>query len=377
MIGWLAGWFLLWRLRRLAALPEQASGSTTNAPAQDVASQGPVTIVIPARNEEQNLQRLLGDLQQARPAEARVVVVDDHSTDDTYALAARHSFVEVRRAPPLPQGWVGKSWACHVGAQDAAQGVLVFLDADVRIPGDGLRKALVTHQQVGGLVSVQPWHQVVRPYEQLSAPFNVLALMSTGAGQAWAPQHPSGVFGPVLITSVKDYARVGGHEAIRQQPVDDFALARAYKATGLATSVFGGQRDIQFRMYPQGVRGLLEGWTKNFAYGAMTMPIWRLALVGWWWFVSLACLTWYHGPFHLQTAILYPLFVAQMLVLYRRVGSFHPLTAVLYPIPHLLLGTVLGASLIRTFLFRSVRWRGRSVRYAVFGQAGERRPPPV
>lgn len=347
-------------------------------PAQAGAHREPITIVIPARNEEQNLKLLLGDLQHARPDEARVVVVDDHSTDETSAVAARHAFVEVRRAPALPPGWVGKSWACHIGAQDASQGVLVFLDADVRIPGDGLRKALATHQQVGGLVSVQPWHQVVRPYEQLSAPFNVLALMSTGAGQALPPRHPSGVFGPVLITSVKDYARIGGHEAIGQQPVDDFALARAYKAAGLGTAVFGGHRDIHFRMYPQGVRGLLEGWTKNFGYGATAMPIWRLALAGWWWFVSLACLTWYHGPFHLQTAILYPLFVLQMLVLYRRVGSFHPLTAVVYPIPHLLLGAVLTASLIQTFVFRSVRWRGRSVRYAASGPAGgQRRPPPT
>lgn len=356
LLGWLFGWFLLWRLRRLPAPGPGAPGAG--------AAPGPVTIVIPARNEEASLGLLLADLERVRPPGARVVVVDDHSRDATAAVARRFAFVELRPAPALPEGWVGKSWACHVGAADAPAGTLVFLDADVRIPGDGLVRAVGAQARQGGLLSVQPWHRVTRPYEHLSAPFNVLAVMSTGAAQALPPRHPSGVFGPVLVTGTADYRGVGGHAAIAAEPVDDFALARRYREAGLPTGVYGGHGEFHFRMYPQGLRALLEGWTKNFAFGARSTPLWRLVLAGWWWFTSLSCLTWYHGPFHLQTAILFPLFVVQMAVLYRRVGSFHPLTAPLYPVAHALLGVVLAASLVQTFLLRRVRWRGRTVSYA-------------
>ncbi len=90
LAAWLAGWGLLSRVPRLPRL----------APA---VADDPVTVVIPARNEATSLPALLGDLEAARPAGARVVVVDDHSDDGTAEVAAGFSFVRVERAPPSPR----------------------------------------------------------------------------------------------------------------------------------------------------------------------------------------------------------------------------------------------------------------------------------
>src|SRR4029450_12623734 len=85
-----------------------------------------VSVVVPARNEVVRLPRLLTALAaQTRPAE-EVLVVDDDSDDDTAAVATPAG-VDVIRAPSLPDGWTGKTWACWTGAQQAGGDVLVVL----------------------------------------------------------------------------------------------------------------------------------------------------------------------------------------------------------------------------------------------------------
>ncbi|MCV5473711.1 hypothetical protein OFN43_33175, partial [Escherichia coli] len=79
---------------------------------------------------------------------------------------------------------------------------------------DALAGLLELHARRGGLVSVQPHHRVEQPYEQLSAYFNVVALMSSDAFGAGPSRRPM-AFGPCLLTSRDDYLAVGGHAAVR------------------------------------------------------------------------------------------------------------------------------------------------------------------
>ncbi|MFM7068934.1 MAG: glycosyltransferase [Actinomycetes bacterium] len=359
--GWLLGWWAFGRPTSVDALP--GSRRATSAPHSAATERPAISLIIPARNEATSLPLLLSDLASARPTGAQVMVVDDHSTDDTAALAAAFDFVRVIAAPQLPAGWTGKSWACATGAAAASGDVLVFIDADVRVSDGALDRLIDEHERVGGLVSVQPWHRTVRPYERLSALFNVVALMGTGAGSRAAA---SGAFGPLLVTSRADYELAGGHEAVRAEVVDDLALARQYREAGRPVHLYTGGRAVQFRMYPDGVRSMLEGWTKNFASGAGTTAPLRLGATVVW-VTSLGGTV---GVFadalndSVPLAVgplVYVLFVAQIGWMFRQSGSFGRLTALVYPALMVFFVVVFARSTWRTYVRRSVAWRGRLV----------------
>ncbi|MFZ4667738.1 MAG: glycosyltransferase [Microthrixaceae bacterium] len=348
--GWLLGWWAFGRVRFLSEVSDQPSELG-------------VTIVIPARNEALSLPNLLADLDEHRPLGARVVVVDDHSTDGTGELAAAFDFVEVIEAPPLPDGWTGKSWACHTGAAAATGDAIVFLDADVRVTAGSMDRLLSQVAERGGLVSVQPWHRTERAYEQCSALFNTIAVMGAGAG---ARGGPSGAFGPVLATTLADYRTAGGHESVRAEVVEDLALARRYRITRLPVHVMLGGRSIRFRMYPAGIRQLAEGWTKNFASGASSTGLARLGAVFLWitslGSSSITLVDAARGNVPLAIAGgIYALFVVQLVVLFRLVGRFGVLTALCYPALFVVFCGIFVRSLWRTHVRRSVQWRDRQI----------------
>lgn len=353
-VAWVVGWVLLTRVPRL---PPSAKA----APREDRA----ITIVIPARNEARRLPHLLGDLAESRPTDARVLVVNDHSDDDTVAVAKEFKFVEVLSVPDLEGDWVGKTWACHCGAQTARPGVLVFLDADVRLRGNALDRAITAWRERRGLLTVWPYHRVKRSYEHLSALFNVTSLMGVGCGSLIPPRRPRGGFGPLMVTSTEEYEAVGGHESVHHSVIDDFALAARYSEEDLPVANFGGGDLVSFRMYPHGVRELIEGWTKNFGSGAQAVEIVRLLGIALWTTCSIGCLTWVGYVPNGTGEYLYALFAIQMAVFFKQVGDFSLLDALLYPLHAVFFALVFASSIFQTYVLRRVAWRGRRVRTSV------------
>jgi 4,4'-diaponeurosporenoate glycosyltransferase len=317
------------------------------------------TVVIPARNEAATLPLLLGDLLPQLPEGARVVVVDDGSTDGTSAVAASHPGVEVRWVESVPDGWLGKPWACHVGARDAPDGALLFLDADVRLAPGAIDAVGDLLARTGGLVSVQPWHVPGSPVEQLSALFNIISLMGAGAGRS----QPRGAFGSLLATTTDAYRRTGGHAAVRHEIVEDLALGRRYREEGLPVAVRVGRPLVSFRMYPQGLRQMVDGWTKNFAVGAgSSSPVVLAAVVAWIGALGTVVLAPVQGTLHWPVAaVCYVSAAAQLFVLSREAGRFSPITALLFPLLILFFFVVFARSLYRTLILRRVPWRGREL----------------
>jgi 4,4'-diaponeurosporenoate glycosyltransferase len=255
-------------------------------------------------------------------------------------------------APPLPEGWSGKAWACAVGGATATTDTLVFLDADVTVEPGGLDRVVGAH--VGGLLSVQPFHVTVRAYERLSLFFNIVAMMGTEAFTPLGPRRrPSGAFGPCLVTRREDYDAVGGHASVKSAVLDDVELARGYLASGRRVVCLGGKGSLSFRMYPDGLGQLVEGWSKNIAGGTgRTRPITVLVVVLW----IAVCLQapWLGWPF-------YAAIVAQLAWMARRIGRFGVLAVALYPIPLFAFLVIYVRSIYLTYVRKRVSWRGRDL----------------
>lgn len=355
VIGLLLGLVGFGRLRVLA----DRSG------APGVRRTGRIRIIVPARNEATNLPGLLADLSKDRGAATSVTVVDDHSTDQTREIAAGHRFVDLIDAPVLPAGWTGKSWACHTGARTAGpDDVLVFLDADVRVAPGAIDQLLDERDRRGGFVSVQPWHRTVRPVERLSALFNVISIIGIGAG--W--RNPAGLFGPVICVSNRDYMTAGGHGAVRSEVIEDVALGRRAAQAGLAVAVSGGGAAFTFRMYPDGLGQLIEGWTKNFASGAQNARLRSSACV-FAFMTALCSISWQLANAVVGTSdwststlvILSGSAVLTLVVMFHGVGNFGVGTAVAFPLLVVFFLATFSRSVYRTLIRRDVSWRGRSI----------------
>jgi 4,4'-diaponeurosporenoate glycosyltransferase len=343
-----------------------------------------VSVVIPARNEEATVATLLESLGRLTVAVTDIVVVDDGSQDATASVARSAGAVVLPAAAP-PPGWTGKAWACHVGARATSGDLLLFLDADTVLAPDALDGLLELYERHRGLLSVQPFHSVVRTYEQLSSYFNVVSLLASAAF-ARPPERRAMAFGPCLLTSRADYEYAGGHAAVRGEILDDVQLAAAYHRAGLPVRCAIGGQAIRMRSYPGGVRQMADGWTKNFASGASAAaPGPTLAAVLW---VSahhavavgaalalLEAVTGHGAPLtygHPALWLVAWVGVAwQLRAILRRIGSFRWWTWVLFPAPLLAFDVIFARSAALTVVRRSVRWRGRDVDLDRRGSAKE------
>jgi 4,4'-diaponeurosporenoate glycosyltransferase len=345
---WLVGFVVLGRLlgRRAAAV---AAGGAPNPIIADALS-----VIIPARNEERNLPSLLRSLasQSVRPRE--ILVVDDESTDGT-AEIARQLGATVVSSEPLPNGWRGKTWACWQGARAASGRLLLFVDADTWFEPEGLLHVL--GGPADGVLSIGPYHAVRKPYEQLSAFFNLLMTAGTGAFRLSGGQ-PRGLFGQMLLVGRDDYWNARGHEAVKGRILENFHLAERFREDGVSLRCLVGRGVCAFRMYPDGLRQLIEGWTKGFASGAaQTSRVLLLLIVVWMggmvFCASLLTRGWAGLPMYL-------LYAAQLYLLLRRIGAFRWYTALFYPVPLVFYLVVFTLSVLRSRM--QVTWKGRTIR---------------
>lgn len=354
LVSCLLGFALFWRVAVVRAVSRETEPC--------------VSIIIPARNEERNLRRLLETLSQQGPSVREVIVVDDGSTDATARVASEAGAL-VLSSPPLPDGWTGKPWACWQGAERAQGERLLFLDADTWLEPGAVAGLVEAHRDRGGLLSVQPYHRMSSAYERLGALFNLITMIGSSAftigGERLAPRM---AFGPCVMTSREDYFRVGGHERAAGAVLEGLPLGRAYAAAGLEVRCLGGRGSVNFRMYPGGIREMIDGFAKGFATGAGAVPRWLLIGVIVW--VAGGVSTTRHlvasavgtggelAPW-LAVAALY---AGQLRWMLSRVGNYGWWPAVLFPVPIAFFVGVFALSVLRTTVQRSVSWKGRTVR---------------
>ena len=326
-----------------------------------------LSVIIPARNEALTLPLLLEDIKRQSVQPLEVICVDDESEDDTAKVATSYG-VHVVAAPPRPDGWLGKPWACQTGALAARGKHILFLDADVRLAPDALVSLMDAYGKGDQTISVQPFHTVPKGYEQLALLFNILQFGANGA--ALPRQRVVGLFGPVILMSRKIFDQIDGYTHVRSSIVEDVALGECLRKADIGFRVYAGLKMISFRMYREGFGSLIQGWTKNFAAGAAKTPVWLFTLVFLW---VTGCLS---APLYLirsiiqgewllagLQAVVYALWSIELYRIANKLGSFRPLTIVTYPVSLVLFLFVFLRSSIKRFSKSPVLWKDRAIRW--------------
>ena len=326
-----------------------------------------ISVIIPARNEEDNLSRLLPSLQTQEFAPFEVIVVDDQSEDATAAIAEA-SGASVISGSPLPEGWLGKPWACRQGVTESSGEWLLFLDADTVLEPQGLFNIGYLSNDDTAVYSICPHHKVSAPYEQLSAYFNAIMILGMNAFTLKGFEAEEiGLFGQAMFLSRTNYFKVGGHDEVKGEVLENFHLSRKVTAAGLSCRCYLGRGTISMRMFPGGFKDLVAGWSKGFVSGAANTP--KSALIG------ISC--WLSGHIMAAAALtflpqasnsvalgvggIYLLSALQSLLLFKRAGSYSIITALLFPIPLFFYQAVFFRALGMKKRGGKVQWKGRDV----------------
>ncbi len=239
-----------------------------------------VSVLIPARNEAATIgATVTALLQQAYPT-YEIIVLDDHSEDETNyvatAAAAGDPKFRLLAGQRLPTDWSGKNWACHQLAEAAQSDLLLFTDADVQWQPLAL-SALVTLQQAeaADLLTVWPTQITVTWGERLVVPLMSFAIWAYLP--IWLAHHtpyPSAAAanGQCLLFRRAAYERCGGHAAVRNRVLDDVLLAQRVKATGGRLRMADAAGLIRCRMY-NSWRETCFGYAKNILAGHSNSPL--------------------------------------------------------------------------------------------------------
>jgi chlorobactene glucosyltransferase len=216
-----------------------------------------VSILVPVRNEAQNIEGCLNSLlaQDYEPFE--VIALDDESQDATAEILKRMSHDKVRlqvlSGLSLPSGWVGKNWACFQLSQVARGEFILFVDADTRHHPTMLAETIsVLYATQVDLLSGLPRQELKTIGERLILPllpWAILSFFPIRLFQLVPFSFASIAVGQFILCRKSEYLRVGGHSAVRSSVIEDMALVRLFKKNGLKWEFINLKDRVCCRMY--------------------------------------------------------------------------------------------------------------------------------
>ncbi|MBD3183004.1 glycosyltransferase [Candidatus Poribacteria bacterium] len=233
-----------------------------------------VSVMVPARNEEDNIRSCVESLLAQYYPDFQVIVLDDNSTDRTWKilseLAEENDKLKIFKGEPLPAGWLGKNWACHQLSQKADGDIFLFTDADTQHHPDLIRDGVAAMRAKNAdLLTAFPCEKVVTWGERLMVPlFPWFIIGFLPLVIAYKTNSPtlSAAIGQFMMFKRKAYERIEGHKALKNNVVDDVQLARNIKEAGLRWRMVNGKDRIGCRMY-HSFQEAYNGFTKNLFAG--------------------------------------------------------------------------------------------------------------
>jgi chlorobactene glucosyltransferase len=333
-----------------------------------------VSILIPARNEEMNIEKCVNSVLAQDYTNFEIIVMDD-SEDATpqivAEIASREDRLRLIRSAKLPSAWSGKNWACHQLSQAAGGDVFLFMDADTYMKPGALRATIgALSDNQTGLLSALPAEETVTWGEKLIVPiihwaiFCIMPLMLAFQKRIAAISVSHGQY---MCFTKEAYQKIGGHAAVRNRIVEDKALTVMIVKAGIKWRLFDGTNILGCRMY-RSSKEASEGLIKNlFPFFGYNIPyfifvwIW-LIIVFWQPIVTLILLA---AGVTIAPRYLVPslfnlgLSLAIWGIFYRRFKFPFYLTF-LYPITQLVVSTVAMFSMVRN-LKGTATWKGRTI----------------
>jgi glycosyltransferase involved in cell wall biosynthesis len=339
-----------------------------------------LTVIVPARNEEESLGACLESLvsQSEEVFELgrdwELIVVDDDSSDRTAEIAAGFKGVTVMKAAKLERGWTGKANAVWTAARRARGKWLLFTDADtIHEPGD-LRRGIheATRHKVG-MLSYSPRQMVSGLLQRSLMPlvFSELAVAYPPGNVSDPNQRVAAANGQFLLVEREAYRRIGGHPAVKDRVLEDVELAFLAKRRRVGLRFRYADDAVSTRMY-RTTQAMFEGWTKNLAllfHNALALSLWRaldivllvvlpvLAIELWNAHFTSRSLEWLGAGW-----VLVLLWLRNLFRFYARVAksNFRFADCALSPLGLPLFVVLLYRSWFQLRVFKQVNWKGRT-----------------
>ena len=229
-----------------------------------------ISILVPARDEEKNISACIESLLRLDPQPDEILILDDQSTDQTSSIvrqyADKHSKIRLVAGKNLPEGWLGKNWACHQLSEESTGELLIFTDAD------NTHHLRVIEKTIGwmkahdlDLLSAFP-QQYLRSWpEKMVIP--VVDMFVYSMLPLWLTRYSSypslsAANGQWMAFRRNAYKQMGGHKSVASEVVEDVALARRAKRLGLKILTVSGTHAVYGRMYNNGEE-VRNGFSKN------------------------------------------------------------------------------------------------------------------
>lgn len=246
-----------------------------------------LTVIVPARNEEQSLGECLGSLvaQSENVFELgrdwELIVVDDHSSDRTAEIARSFPGVTVMQAANLEKGWTGKNNAIWTAARKARGRWILFTDADtIHEPGDLHRAMHEAARHKVGMLSYSARQLVSGFWQRVLMPlvFSELAMAYPPAKVSDPNQRIAAANGQFLLVEREAYRKIGGHVSVKDRVLEDVELAFLAKRRRVGLRLRYAADALSTRMY-RTTGAMIEGWTKNLALlfnNALATAFWKV-----------------------------------------------------------------------------------------------------
>ncbi|MFN4151971.1 MAG: glycosyltransferase, partial [Candidatus Sericytochromatia bacterium] len=229
-----------------------------------------VSILIPARNEEKNISNLLNSIINQDYSNYEIIVLDDHSEDNTYKIVEAYCYKDSRfkiiKGKDLPEKWKGKNWACHQLSKESKGDYLLYLDADTQIKS-GLINSCLNQMKENNfdLLSIFPKQITISIAEKLTVPiinYILLSLLPLILVEKLKLTSLSAANGQFMLFKSSSYKLNNWHEAVKESIVDDIDIMKAVKSSKLKGSVKLSNALVECRMYDN-FDSVKEGMSKN------------------------------------------------------------------------------------------------------------------